>query len=85
MSFAMKEFAGLAAETIFLITAHDIADREAYYFLLADAENADALRALRKRPLDLNDYGAVIASGFGSTPTPNVLAYLKNKYGVSGL
>jgi hypothetical protein len=65
------------------LKSKDSTNRWAYYFILVPPENEDSfLNAIKGEGIiDLEDYGKVIASSYGETPTIEVRDYLKEKYG----
>ena len=65
----------------YLIKATDIGNRQAYYVLFLKPEMKDAFSALKPNdPADLNDYGTIVASGFGDLVPDNVKATLMTRY-----
>ncbi|MEJ0009848.1 MAG: hypothetical protein WDN72_04565 [Alphaproteobacteria bacterium] len=65
------------------LKAKDTTGRWAYYFVLVEAPREAAfLKAIEgDGTIDLEDFGKVIASSYGETPTQEVREYLKEKYG----
>jgi hypothetical protein len=64
------------------LKAKDTTGRWAYYFVLVQPMREKAFLKSIGGPgtIDLNDYGKVIASCYGETPTPEIKAFLKEKY-----
>lgn len=67
------------------VKARDTTNRWAVYFVyVPPSREGSFLRALEGEGLvDLADYGTVIASGYGETPTPELLAKLKDEFGLT--
>ena len=65
------------------IKAKDTSGRWAYYFILVEpSQEAAFLSAIEGDGiLDLETFGRVIASSYGETPSDEVRAYLKERYG----
>jgi len=81
-SFRDRLIAG-QGHNVHKLKAKDTTGRWAYYFVLVqDASEASFLAAIEgDGKLDLEDFGIVIASCYGETPTEEVKDYLKEKYG----
>jgi len=65
---------------IHLIRCKDTSGRECYHFLMCSQEKIKALKAVIAGSFDLKDYGKVIASGFGNTPSESTKKMLKDEY-----
>lgn len=65
------------------LKAKDTTGRWAYYFVLVPPHReAEFLKAIEgDGTIDLEDYGTVIASSYGETPSDEIRQYLKDKYG----
>ncbi|AXG69826.1 SIR2-like domain protein [Kordia sp. SMS9] len=65
------------------LKAKDTTGRWAYYFVYVENEMEEAfLKAIQgDGTIDLENYGAVVASSYGEKPTPEVIKYLKDTYG----
>lgn len=65
------------------LKAKDSTGRWAYYFILVPPENETAFLAdiAGDGVVDLERYGSVVASSYGETPSDEVRAYLKERYG----
>lgn len=65
------------------LKAKDTTGRWAYYFVLVEPPRESAfLKAIEgDGTIDLEDFGKVIASCYGETPSDDVKQYLKDKYG----
>lgn len=65
------------------LRAKDSTGRWAYYFVLVEhAQEHEFLSAISSgQVIDLEDYGKVIASNYGETPSEVVLGMLRDKYG----
>lgn len=65
------------------LKAKDATGRWAYYFVLVepDQEAAFLSSITGNGTLDLENFGNVVASSYGETPSDEVRAYLKDKYG----
>jgi hypothetical protein len=64
------------------LKAKDTTGRWAYYFVLVNSGNEkEFLKAIEgDGTIDLEDFGQVVASCYGETPSQEVKDYLKNKY-----
>ena len=69
------------AMPIHLVRCEDRQGRDCYYFIMCSHQNIAALKAAPDKEFDLNDYGEIIASGFGIEPTSEVKKMLLDKYG----
>lgn len=66
------------------LTAKDNTGRQAYYFVLVEpARESDFLRAIDSKTgiIDLEDFGRVVASCYGDTPSAEMKEFLKQRYG----
>ncbi len=75
-----------SAHLVHKIKAKDSTGEWAYYFVHVLPHNEDAfLEQLDQKDgiIDLEDYGVVIASNYGETPSPEVKAFLKTRYDFS--
>lgn len=65
------------------LKAKDTTGNWAYYFVLVtpDRERAFLNAIGGDGTIDLEDFGAVVASCYGETPTPELKAYLRARYG----
>jgi len=65
------------------LKAKDTTGQWAYYFVLVEApmEAAFLMAIEGDGNIDLEHYGSVVASCYGETPTPEIRAYLKERYG----
>ncbi|QJW94018.1 hypothetical protein [Frigoriglobus tundricola] len=80
MSFAdrvRRERAG----NVFLVRGRDATGRAAWYFVLVDAAKRAAFRKAAAGQLELNAYGRIIASGFGTEPPADVNERMRTEYG----
>jgi len=80
MSFA-KKIMGSGSTPIHFITCKDLKDRDCYYFLLASHEKIKMLKNSANSEFNLNDYGKILASGYGHTPSESVKKKLLDEYG----
>jgi len=69
--------------TLHFICSKDDTGRECHFFLRCSGIRPRLLRAALRAsaPIDLEHYGAVLASGFGHTPSPQTLEYLQDVLG----
>ena len=79
----VDQIIGKKGHLIHKLKAKDTTGRWAYYFVLVEAPRETAfLKAIEgDGTIDLEDYGKVIASCYGETPTDEVKKFLKDKYG----
>jgi hypothetical protein len=80
MSFA-KKIMGSGSTPIHFITCKDLSGQDCYYFLLASHEKIKMLKNAANNQFDLNDYGKILASGYGITPSESVKKKLLDEYG----
>ena len=62
----------------------DSTGRAAWYFLLVDPAKKNAFRKAATGELELNAYGRVLASGYGTDPPADVRERMKTEYGFTG-
>lgn len=74
---------GKFAENVHKLKAKDSTGRWAYYFVyVPKIKERLFLEALRsKKTVQLTDYGEVLASNYGESPSADVLDTLESKYG----
>ncbi|AMV29540.1 hypothetical protein VT84_34415 [Gemmata sp. SH-PL17] len=72
------------ATNVFLVRGNDSTGRAAWYFLLVDPAKRTAFQRASSGELELNAYGRVIASGYGTDPPADVSARMKTEYGFTG-
>lgn len=77
-----REVAALG-HLIYKLKAKDTTGRWAYYFILVQPEYEAAFLAAIDGDgiVDLEHYGSIVASSYGETPSDEVRAYLKGRYG----
>lgn len=80
MSFANK-IVGSGNNQIHFITCKDMNERDCFYFLSASSEKIKMLKKLDGGEFDLNDYGKILAAGYGLTPSEQVKSKLREEYG----
>lgn len=80
MSFANK-LVGSGNAPIHFVTCKDLEDRDCYYFISATHEKMKMLKKLDGSEFDLNDYGKIIACGYGLIPSEQVKSKLRKEYG----
>ena len=80
MSFANK-IVGSGSTPIHFITCKDLDGRACFYFLLASNEKIKMLKKVAGGQFDLNDYGKILAAGYGSVPSDEVKKKLLDEYG----
>ena len=67
---------------IYFVTCKDAGGKQAYAYLISTPEKMRMYENARAGDFDLNDYGKIIASGFGKTPSAEDKKMLKAKYGI---
>ena len=69
------------------IQTKDETGYDAFYFLLLDPEKEEAFNAIIGRPgqADLQDFGVVVASGYGRTPHKGARDKIMELYGLDAL
>lgn len=67
---------------LYYIVCQDLEGRDCYYYVTSTPEKMRMYEKARSGEFDLNDYGTIIASGYGKEPSADVKAMLKEKYGV---
>jgi hypothetical protein len=72
------------SDNVFLVRGNDSTGRAAWYFLLVDPAKKAAFRKAATGQVELNAYGRVIASGYGTDPPPEVRERMKTEYGFTG-
>lgn len=79
----MDRYLSTRGHLIHKIKAKDAAGRWAYYFVWVEPENEAAFRSATEGAgiVDFEEYGRVLASSYGETPTDEVRDYLKERYG----
>ncbi len=80
MSFA-KKVMGSGSTPIHFITCKDLEGNDCYYFLLASHEKIKMLKKIAGGQFNLNDYGKILAAGYGLVPTEQVKKDLLDEYG----
>jgi hypothetical protein len=65
---------------IHLVRCKDGKNRDCYYFLMAAFDHIKMLENVQKGMFNLNDYGKIIASGYGTEPSAEIKAMLLEKY-----
>ena len=72
------------AGNVFLVRGNDSTGRAAWYFVLVDPAKKAAFRKAAAGQLELNAYGRIIASGYGTDPPDDVRRRMKDEYGFAG-
>ncbi len=72
------------SNNVFLVRGNDSTGRPAWYFLLVDPAKRAAFRKAAADQLELNAYGRIIASGYGTGPPEVVRERMKTEYGFTG-
>jgi hypothetical protein len=80
MSFASKIIKS-GSSPIYFITCKNMADWDCYYFVLSTPEKIKRLKNYSEPNFDLNDFGKILESGYGKTPSEKVLKKMKDEYG----
>ncbi|MDX1974225.1 MAG: hypothetical protein SFT92_00960 [Rickettsiales bacterium] len=65
---------------VHFITGKDENGRDAYYYVLASHEKIKMLTEHTEEVADISDYGKIIASGFGHSPSESTKKQLKEQY-----
>ncbi len=79
-SFANKVI-GSGSTPIHFITCKDLEGRDCFYFLLASNDKIKMLKTVAGGQFDLNDYGKILAAGYGLMPSDEVKKTLLDRYG----
>lgn len=66
---------------IHFIRCKDIRGRDCYYFLMCSHEKVKILKSVTEGNFNVNDYGKIIASGFGREVSEDIRLMLKSEYG----
>lgn len=74
--------ASKGALPLYFITCQDMNGRDCYYYLISTAQKMRAYEQAREGAFDLNDYGDIIARGYGTEPDAATRAMLKERYGI---
>jgi hypothetical protein len=69
---------------VFLVRGNDSTGRAAWYFVLVDPAKKAAFRKAFTGQLQLNAYGRILASGYGTDPPADVRERMKTEYGFNG-
>lgn len=81
MSFVAK-LVKAGSVPIFLVTFIDANRKDVHFYVKSTQSKIDAfLKDTSIREVDLADYGEVLASGFGKTPSEETKRIMKEKYG----
>ena len=80
MSFVQK-LTKSGALPIHLVRGKDASGRACYFFLMCSDAKANAVRAIKDGVFDLQEYGKILASGFGHTPSAAHKKMLLEVYG----
>jgi hypothetical protein len=83
MSFADK-IRRERANNLFLVRGNDSTGRAAWYFVLVDPAKKAAFHRAATGQLELNAYGRIVASGYGTDPPADVRERMKTEYGFAG-
>lgn len=78
MSFTSKI---IGKSPIYLITCQDSEGQYCFYFVLSTPEKMRMLDAVQTGTFNVSDYGKIIESGYGKTPSPEVRKKLHDEYG----
>ena len=70
---------------IYFVTCKDAGGKQAYAYLISTPEKMRMYENIRAGEFDLNDYGKIIVSGFGKTPSAEVKKMLQEKYGLEAI
>lgn len=66
---------------LFLVRGNDSTGRAAWYFVLVDPAKKAAFRKAFSGQVELNVYGRIVASGYGTDPPADVRERMKAEYG----
>lgn len=72
---------GSGGTPIHLITCKDLEGNDCYYFLRASHEKIKMLKKIMHSQFNLNDYGQILAAGYGLIPSEEVKKKLLDEYG----
>src|SRR5213075_1271701 len=68
------------ANNLFLVRGNDSTGRAAWYFVLVDPAKRTSFRKASAGQLELNAYGRIVASGYGTDPPADVRERMKTEY-----
>jgi hypothetical protein len=66
---------------VFLVRGNDSTGHPAWYFVLVDPAKRTAFRKAFSGQLQLNAFGRILASGYGTDPPDDVRERMKTEYG----
>jgi len=81
MSFVTK-ITKSSSEPVHIIACKYPDGRDCYYIIACSKQKISILEKLEDGVFNVNDYGLVIASGFGKKPTDNVIVSLRDEYNI---
>ena len=76
----VEKFKKSGAVPIHLVRCKNAAGRDCYFFLMCSQQKIKTLKAVMDGIFNLKDYGEIIASGFGHTPSETIRKKLKDEY-----
>lgn len=83
----LKRYVGARGHLVHHLTATDANGQHACYFLLVEPAQESAFLERIRHPqgqmLNLNDYGKILGSCFGATPTSALKQQLQDEYGLT--
>jgi hypothetical protein len=65
---------------IHFVRCKDTSGKDCFFFLMCPTQKIALLKAIKDGVFDIRNYGKVVASGFGRTPSEAVKKQLKNDY-----
>ncbi len=83
---AIKSIATIGNGLLYLVQGQDSQGRTAFYYVLVDKIKKELfLREVTNGATDLRKFGKILISGFGSEPSEDAKAYLKNEFNLDTL
>jgi hypothetical protein len=68
---------------LYFVSCQNLEGRDVHYYLISTPEKMRAYAKARGGEFDLNDYGAIVASGYGKEPSEEMKRRLKETYALN--
>lgn len=81
MSFVTK-ITKSSSDPVHMVTCEYPDGRDCYYVVVCSKRKIKMLEDIEEGIFNVNDYGLILASGFGKTPTADVVSRLKIEYNI---